>query len=180
MLLLENNSINELTLKNCRKHLQYAIEEVRNISHRLSSDKIQKQGFKRCFEQIIKTINDSEALVIHFEMDSNVDIDILDSTLLNNLLRVFQEHLNNIIKHADASSVSINITFSMNSLEVEIRDNGKGFNMRDVVLGLGLQNIYERVELFGGKAIFDTSPGHGCTLSLCIPVLYSIGKTGIG
>ena len=170
-LLLEGSKCSsDVPFNTCKKHIQTAIDEVRNISHRLNSNPIERKGFKYCVEEIIKIINGCGSTNVTSRIKEDIDVNTLDNGLLTNLFRIIQEHLNNILKHAAASEVSLVIEVSMDSIDIEIQDNGKGFNKRNASVALGLQNIYERVELFGGRAIFNTSPGFGCILSICVPV----------
>ena len=85
------------------------------------------------------------------------------------LYRIIQEGMNNIVKHADATHVSITIKNINRQVTLELKDNGKGFNAASVRWGLGLTNIKNRAELFGGKVTIKTAPGPGCSLKVAIP-----------
>ena len=81
------------------------------------------------------------------------------------IYRIIQEQLNNILKHAQASSVDIMIKEDCD-LVVVIRDNGRGFDIHTKKKGIGLKNINNRAELYNGIVEIISSPGHGCTMQI--------------
>jgi signal transduction histidine kinase len=85
-----------------------------------------------------------------------------------------QEQLNNIVKHANASEVYINIINDESHYLLEIKDNGNGFDLEKVRKGLGLTNIRNRAELFGGKVSVLAAPGKGCMLKVILP--HAVGQ----
>ena len=88
-----------------------------------------------------------------------------------NIFRIFQEQLNNILKHAKARDIYIALSKTEAGLILTIRDNGIGFKKtkRKMDGGIGIRNIIARAELYKGKADFVTEPGKGCELILTIP-----------
>ena len=85
-----------------------------------------------------------------------------------NIFLVLKESLNNLMKHANASEVTINIHFN-NRMMVEIIDNGKGIDKDKLnQFGNGLKNMQRRMESIGGS--FDISSGNGTTIKLEIPI----------
>ncbi|HEY0749853.1 MAG TPA: ATP-binding protein, partial [Chitinophagaceae bacterium] len=80
-----------------------------------------------------------------------------------------QEQLNNIVKHAQAKTVTITLKNDKPILVLQISDDGKGFNPVKANKGLGLANIKNRAELFGGKVHVISSEGEGCTLKVIVP-----------
>ena len=96
--------------------------------------------------------------------------DRMDANLKLTLYRILQEQLNNIVKHAEASTVSIEL-FQENSLiKLVVTDNGKGFDINAIKKGLGLENIKNRAELQNGIAEIISFPKKGCKLKVEIPL----------
>jgi len=92
------------------------------------------------------------------------------------LYRVLQEALNNVVKHARASSVSIDVYQHANLLTCKVQDDGVGFNPALVQKpgqrsGLGLTSMRERVTTIGGTLDFDSSSGRGTCLYIRVPIL---------
>ena len=89
------------------------------------------------------------------------------------LFRIVQEGLNNIYKHAQASSASVKLEVLQDKVNLVIRDNGKGFNVQKVLKdrnrkGYGLLGIKERVQLLKGEMEILSSPGKGTSLMISI------------
>jgi signal transduction histidine kinase len=88
--------------------------------------------------------------------------------------RVIQEALHNAEKHSGATRVKVELTQADGVLTVSVRDNGKGFEVRQGTAingrGLGLLGIRERVAIAGGSVAIDSEPGVGTRILLRIPV----------
>ncbi len=96
----------------------------------------------------------------------------LDSNVETVLYRVIQECVNNVIKHAEASTLDISVTKDGQSISATIEDNGKGFDINDQekIAGIGLKNILTRVNYLKGTVDFDSAPGKGTLVALHIPL----------
>ncbi len=90
------------------------------------------------------------------------------------LYRIIQEQINNVLKHSGASNLVIELIMEEreNSIELNITDDGNGFNPESPKnkKGLGLSNIMSRAGLFGGKVTILSAPGKGCTLRVQVPI----------
>ena len=87
------------------------------------------------------------------------------------LFRIFQETLANITKHAQASEVEVRMRDHDGSIELNVRDNGRGLTEADRAKprSFGLRGIRERVEYFGGRVRIDSNPGHGTEIGVVVP-----------
>ncbi len=100
------------------------------------------------------------------------------------LFRAVQEALTNVARHAEAEDVLIQLSVHEGILEVEIEDDGRGFSPDEVSSaapsgrGLGLMGIRERLELVGGGATIESSPGRGTRVVLRapLPVAAPVGR----
>ena len=86
------------------------------------------------------------------------------------LYRIVQEQMNNIIKHAEATSVELVLQEVENSICLDILDNGKGFDMEMKRAGIGLSNMQSRAELLNGKLKIRSEPERGCSLNVMLPM----------
>jgi len=77
--------------------------------------------------------------------------------------------LNNIIRHADATRTTIELSNNKKRVQLIIKDNGKGFDSFSTKKGAGLNNIRNRVYLLSGQLTINTRPGKGCTLVVELP-----------
>ena len=85
--------------------------------------------------------------------------------------RIAQEHLTNILKHAEATEVSIFLKSVGGSMILSIHDNGKGFDPTIKRKGIGITNMASRAKLLNGELDIVSSPGHGCSLTISIPIV---------
>ncbi len=87
------------------------------------------------------------------------------------LFRVAQEALNNVVRHAKASSVDVELASKGSGLQLRIRDNGRGFDPANghEHPSLGLASMRERVRLLHGKLDVDSRPGGGTTVLAWVP-----------
>lgn len=86
------------------------------------------------------------------------------------VLRLMQEALNNVLKHARASRVRLVTRHHGSYVEIRVEDDGAGFDLQTIQHGRGLKSQIKRAQRLGGKLRIDSSPGHGTRLSLRLPV----------
>ena len=149
--------------------LQRAIDEVRRMSMDLRPSMIDDLG-------IISTINwfcrDFRRFFPHMDLRSDMEVmeDEIPSPLKIVIYRIVQEALNNAAKHSQAAVISISLKKYANRLELEIRDDGRGFDLEMILeadpdrRGLGLVSMRERTELSGGDFNLETARGQGVSV----------------
>ena len=104
---------------------------------------------------------------IEFEINQNLNIEFeLTSIEGMNLFRVIQEAINNAIKYAEASKVSISLKNKEKTLYVSIIDNGIGFDLNNVDLGNGLSNIEKRISEINGKVKIVSKKNMGTEIQI--------------
>jgi len=96
----------------------------------------------------------------------------LEKAVATAVFRVSQEALTNVVRHADASHVKIRLKKTGNSLNVEIRDDGKGVSKRTLAnkQSLGITGMNERISLLGGVFTIKSTPGKGTAIRVRIPL----------
>jgi signal transduction histidine kinase len=94
----------------------------------------------------------------------------LEEDVRVNLFQMARELLLNVIKHADASSVSVVIATNDGAVRLEIIDDGAGFNVACHKEGFGLAYIRQRVSFLGGELNIVTVGGKGTTVCMTIPM----------
>ena len=90
--------------------------------------------------------------------------------LKTDLYRILQEALHNVERHAHATAVQVDLIFTKRTVRVRIRDDGDGFEVRGTPSGIGLRGMRERVALANGRVEIASSPGHGTTVRVSLPV----------
>ena len=147
-------------------HLSTAIEEIRKLSKSLIlSGSLKTFGLLQSIEDLIKHNQSLTRLKISFNA-GKLNEDTMSEEQKITIYRIIQEQLNNILKHAEATSVQIDLETSEHQVNLVIADNGKGFDTSIKRNGIGITNIMSRAELFNGKAVVDSSPGKGCRLQV--------------
>jgi PAS domain S-box-containing protein len=147
-----------------------AINEIRKISRSLVPASISDLGLITSINDLVHNIAIARQLVVDFRYDKDLDIIVQPKQKLM-LFRIIQEQVNNVIKHARASSLLIAITNHRQKIRLEIADNGIGFDLSQAKMkdGVGLSNILSRAAIFNAKVIVNTSPGKGCQLIIDLP-----------
>ena len=85
------------------------------------------------------------------------------------ILRILQEALNNVRKHATARRIIVRLHYRRGSVVLSVRDDGLGFDPAIVQSGFGRQSMHERALSIGAKLKFASSPGRGTTVTLRVP-----------
>jgi len=145
------------------------INEIRGISRSLMPPTLGDLGLIDSINDLIETLVRTQTLQIELAAKGFNENDLPENQKLM-LFRIIQEQLNNIVKHACAKKVAITLANDTSSIFLQITDNGVGFDLSRVRKGLGLTNIRNRAELFGGKMEVITAEGKGCTLKVTVPL----------
>jgi PAS domain S-box-containing protein len=163
------------SLENVIPIVQQSIEEARRIQMDLRPSILDDLGilstiswFCREFQTTYKGIG----------IEAQVDIkeDEVPDSLKTEIYRIMQEALNNIAKHSGAELVRLSLTRTDNRIELEIQDNGMGFDIEENLSlqrsrrGLGLTSMRERAELSGGSFAIESIKGKGTTIRVNWPI----------
>lgn len=148
--------------------LDDAIHELRQISHNMLPVSLQRFGLKAALETFVEQINASQ------QLDASLQILGLDRRLPEEVevasYRICQELVQNVIKHAGATFVRIQIIDHRDSLNIIVEDNGQGMVKQEVAKGFGFTTIQSKVDLFKGSFEIDSSPGRGSMVLVDIPL----------
>jgi PAS domain S-box-containing protein len=151
------------------KSISDVINEVRNLSRALTPRSLGDLGLVESIKDLCDSIRTTQVFAIRF-YHKNLDENGLTENLKLTLFRIIQEQINNILKHADATTILIRLVADAEQLMVSISDNGKGFDPYKVKKGLGINNIINRAEIFNGQVDIKTAAEEGCTLVVTIPL----------
>ena len=144
-------------------------KEVRIISHQMAPNVLLKSGLASAIKDFINKI-DSRKLKINLETVGLQER--LNQNIETVLYRVIQETVNNVIKHASANSLDIQLTRDHEGINAMIEDNGIGFDtsLLDKFEGTGLKNILSRVNYLKGTVDFSSKLGSGTLVAIYIPL----------
>ncbi len=160
---------NEEIIDKSYLHLDEAMQGIRKLSHSLVAPSLGHDGLQEALEDLIESVQHPQKLNIKLFIDEDYEALLIDKNKELMLYRIIQEQLNNTLKYADASEMSISIKQQNEHLHLTITDNGIGFDTHQQVNGIGLKNINSRVNFYSGKMKVTSAPGCGCTLEVAIP-----------
>ena len=145
------------------------LQDVRRLAVELRPKALDDFGLVPALERLVQTF--SEATGISVDLEAGLGEDRLPAELETTLYRITQEALTNVVKHAEAQSVSVLLVRREGSVTTVIEDDGRGFDPTSTREdGLGLLGMHERVALHDGRLQLEASPGAGTTLVVEMPL----------
>ena len=143
--------------------------EVRTVSHIMMPNALMKNNLSAAIHAFVEKL-DKKSLQVHVYTEGLEQR--LDSNTELVLYRVLQECVNNVIRHAGASTLDISVTRSAENIVATVEDNGRGFDITDKTKpeGMGLKNIRARVEYLKGTVDIDSIPGQGTVIAIHVPL----------
>jgi len=148
-----------------------SIKEMRLLGKLLQGDQLMAMGLSEAVRYEIGWLEKSGKYKITYIEDgeapaeNNPDKDLI-------IFRVLQEILNNVIKHAEATRITISLAYLAGSLQLQIKDNGKGFDIEKLTAderGMGLHNIQKRAGIIDGEVSVVSKPGKGASITIVVP-----------
>ncbi|MEQ9425330.1 MAG: sensor histidine kinase [Cyclobacteriaceae bacterium] len=167
---IKTSNGDDVQIKKASKILDETIEETRKIAHNLASGVLSKFGLIAALNDLKATIEGSNQISMEL-ITSNLD-NRLSNEIEITLYRVVQELISNILKHANAHNITVQLTrHDDNTLTLMVEDDGIGFNPSAIKSdGMGLSNVKARLEKLSGHVNIDSSSGNGTTTTIEIPL----------
>jgi len=150
-----------------RQLIDQAIKDIRLLSHDLNINRVEQYSLSDFIEQELNKVHKAGVVKTTFENEGSCEPTSPHNRLM--ISRIFQECINNILKHADAKRIFVKLVAEKGTCTLSIVDDGVGFKSDSVLMGSGLINIYDRVKLIGGDIELASSPGNGTKVLLRIP-----------
>lgn len=150
--------------------LEETVLEVRSISHNLMPMSLASSGLAAALQQLFDKLQAPDKLEVEVHLEA--DFSRFDMAAQTAIYRVVQEVLHNMVKHAEASRIVIDIQEDGEELLVSLADNGKGFDPEHIKQskGMGWENLYTRVGLLNGALEVNSKPGRGTLVFAGIPL----------
>jgi len=167
----DQNEDQKTAMQNAISLLDDSVKEVRIVSHNMMPNTLIKQGLGNAVREFITKLGNAPSLKVDLEiigLDSR-----LNQQIETIVYRVIQEIVNNIIKHAKASHISMQLVKHETEFSIMIEDNGVGFNTNNIAEfeGIGLKGIQTRIEFLNGTVHFDSAIGRGTTIIIDVPLV---------
>lgn len=150
-----------------KDYINQIIKEVRSLSKTLNLDWVESVTLDDFIRQQLEKIQATGFCQTSLESDHSFLKLEKDQKLV--LIRVIQECLNNVIKHAHPDKITILVSKNSTSRKIEISDDGKGFDTSQKSQGSGMSNLKKRMETIGGKFFLTSEVGKGTHITLELP-----------
>lgn len=148
--------------------LDEAIDELRQISHNMLPVSLRRFGLRAALETFVAQVNSSRQLDARLQI-LGPERRLPEETEVA-IYRICQELVQNVIRHANASLVTIQIIDHSDTLNIIVEDNGKGMRKEDIVKGFGFSTIQSKVNLLRGSFEIESQPGKGFMVLVDLPV----------
>jgi len=147
--------------------LDDAVGEVRRVSHTMAHGSLAQFGLVKALEDLrdALAVPGLEVELGLFGLEDRLPQDVEIA-----VYRIVQELVGNALKHAEAAHLSIQVTRAGDRLNVIVEDDGKGFDMDKVPMGMGLPSMRQRAAQLGGGVHIDTLLGRGTIVSVDLPL----------
>lgn len=157
-----------IQINNAVSMIGEVITDLSDLSRSMSSEIILSNGFIKAMEFEVNQMNKPGMYSIRLKITGESVFMEARRELI--LFRIVQEALNNIIKHAEATEILIELFFTEDALELMINDNGKGFNKDKLQSGNGFINMQKRAQSLNGLCDIFSEPGKGTRITIKIPL----------
>jgi two-component system, NarL family, sensor kinase len=161
-------------IQGARQILNKAMVDLANLTKSLHTDRIAQIGLAESIHFELENINRTGLLDIEFS-NSGIEQSFDDQKGIV-LFRIFQENLNNILKHSKAQKIQVFLTYLDDKFIMKIIDDGVGFNVAEKknstssAAGVGLKSIFNRAKLIGADIDMQSEPGKGTIVTIQLPL----------
>lgn len=164
------------TLSEMGEIAQQALKEMRLLVYELRPPMLEQEGLLGALHQRLAAVEKRAGVEARLFAEDIVD---LPAPIEEGLFRIAQEALNNSLKHAAATAVTVRLGTDDEGLVFEVADNGRGFDLKAETNhegGMGLAGMRERVERLGGSLEVRSAPGKGTTLVVRLPAVEAFNE----
>lgn len=144
---------------------RHSLAEARRAVAALASPLLDDGSLTDALEELVHSWSDGRDLDVRFHHDG-VHADVQHADVL---VRVAQEALSNIVRHAGARHAAVSLTAADREIRLDVGDDGQGFHPASVTRGHGLDSMSARVAAVGGSLEIEARPGAGCTVTAAVP-----------
>jgi len=161
-------------LDTVREHLEelseaarQSLKEMRLLVYELRPAALERKGLVGALKERLEVVERRAGVEAELSVEGE---GALSREVEEGLYRIAQEALNNALKHARADSVTVRLRFAKGRVELEIADNGRGFDLAGPAGGLGIAGMRERARALDGELSLSSTPGEGTTVRAVIPL----------
>jgi len=161
-------------LSESKSLLTKTIQDLRDLARSLNTDFISQISLPVAIEQLLQIVERTGQYKISFTADGTFFKNNAQKELV--VYRIVQELLNNIVKHAEADCIKLEMHYLSDKLAITVEDNGRGFDIQAARSsennnGLGLRNMVTRMNMISGSIDIKSNPGSGAKATIELPKL---------
>jgi signal transduction histidine kinase len=147
--------------------LDRSISELRRIAHNMMPEALVKFGLDSALRDFCSSVDQSCALHLTYQ-SFDIEESSISALTAGAVYRIIQELVNNILRHANATTALVQLVRKDGTLSITVEDNGKGFNTSILQTsdGTGYQNLRNRVEYLNGTIDIQTAPDKGTSINI--------------
>lgn len=145
--------------------LDSSIKEMRRVAHNMMPEALVKFGLDTALNDFCTDVNQSGIVRVNYQ-SIGLEGAALSQTIAITVYRIIQELLNNVMKHASAKSVVVQVSKTNDEISITVEDDGKGFDstILNGTKGMGWENIQSRIAYLKGKLDVQSEPGKGTSV----------------
>lgn len=151
-------------IRSTMQQLDNTTENLRRTAHNLMPDVLWDEGLVDAIYFFFDNLQKSVPIQFNFQPVGNIPK--FDPSFELNIYRIIQELIQNVIKHAKATEVLVQLSFDESMLGITVEDNGIGLANEKLNAGMGLKSIVNRINSFEGNIEFDSKPNVGTSINI--------------
>jgi two-component system, sensor histidine kinase LadS len=159
----------EDTLQTLLETTTETLDDARAIAYNLRPPILNTMGLTVAIQTLVEKIRTSSSLKIQFKIEQSLDGLVAKENEIN-VYRILQESFNNVLKHAKATKIDLEILRKNELLEIIFKDNGIGYNQDEIATGQGILGMKERVALLKGSIVTESNSKKGTNIFIKIPI----------
>lgn len=167
-----NADVSKTHLDRARLLVRHGIAEARRYVWDLRSQALDNADLPTALSETARRLTANHSKPIETQVEVSGTFRPLPRPIEENLLRIAQEAINNAISHADPQKVFVDLKFDSSSVQLRVKDDGRGFDQATVKTNghFGLVGMRERVQRIGGELNIVSSPGNGTEIVVDVPI----------
>lgn len=151
-----------------QRHAQSTLDELSRTAKALHPRLLEELGFAEAVSHQTAEIGHTHHIEVDLQL-VGIESAELPRPIASTLYRIILEALTNVVRHAEAQTVSVVVQREAGHIRAIVEDDGRGFDVRQPTRGIGLLGIQERVSLLGGTVQIDSVPGDGTSVVVRVP-----------
>lgn len=165
---LKMQLVNSESVSEAKNRLDVITKEVREISYQMMPITLRDLGLVKAIHELLERsfVN----FKISYQFQHFEESERFSEKIETSLYRICQELINNVLKHSEASHVSLILRKSESHLILIFEDNGRGFDTNSIKKGIGINSLESRISFLKGSLEFDSSLNDGTTAMIKIPI----------